>query len=167
MFEILRMVPGKVWAILGIVLTLLAYTFWIHQRGVYAERARWEERISQERADYERVIAKLKAKQAEIIIQEVTVYKDRVKVVKEKGNEIVREVEKLVPVDTCTLPGGVRVAHDSAARGELPADPAGAASAAAPVEATTLTETVAENYATCLAEFEKLTALQKLLTRLQ
>lgn len=87
-------------------------------------------------------------------------YRDRVKVVREKGEEVIREVEKLVPVDGCQLDGGFRVLHDAAARGELPDTATGADGPPAPVEQAAAARTVAGNYGACHENTEQLTALQ-------
>ena len=158
----LGMVPRSVWIGIAAALALMAAIWAIdrngYHRGVETEHA---ERMK-ERAAYADALAKEKERQATVVERVVVEYRDRVKVVKEKGDEVVREVEKLVPADACPLPGGFRVVHDAAASGDLPEDPAGAAAAAAPVEAAAAAETVASNYAICRLEFEKLTALQNI-----
>ena len=101
--------------------------------------------------------------QAEATTQVVTKYVDRIQVVRERGNDIVKEVPIYVPNPSdpaaCALPGGFRVFHDAAAQGELP-DPAKRADAAA-VAAQDVAATVADNYATCHANAEQLKSLQE------
>ncbi len=95
-----------------------------------------------------------------IIITEriVTVYRDRIKVVREKGEEVIRYVEKLVPADSCPLPPGWRVLHDAAAEGRIPDSPERLDAAA--VSAQEAARTVATNYSTCREAAERLTSLQ-------
>lgn len=90
----------------------------------------------------------------------VVEYRDVVKVVKEKGEEVIREVEKLVPADGCVLDGGFRVLHDAAADGALPGASGRAHGSAAPVEQIAAAETVAGNYLVCHQNAEQLKALQ-------
>lgn len=90
----------------------------------------------------------------------VVQFRDRVQVVREKGEEVIREVEKLVPVDSCPLGGGFRVLHDAAADGALPSTPDGAHGPAAPVEQAAAAEVVAGNYVACHLNAEQLKALQ-------
>jgi hypothetical protein len=94
---------------------------------------------------------------------EVIRYRDRIKTVEVQGAEVIKEIPVLVPMDSPLLAGGFRVFHDAAASGHMPDDPAGAARAAAPVEAPTLASVVGENYAQCRAQAEQLLALQAIL----
>lgn len=87
-------------------------------------------------------------------------YRDRIQVVKERGGEIVREVEKLVPVGVCTLDARFRVLHDAAAVGRLPRATAGVDGAGEAVDQAAAARTVAENYGICHENAEQLTALQ-------
>jgi len=107
--------------------------------------------------------ARTEVAQAEATTQVVTKYVDRIQVVRERGNDIVKEVPIHVPNPSdpaaCALPGGFRVFHDAAAQGELP-DPAKRVDAAA-VTAQDVAATVADNYATCHANAEQLKALQE------
>lgn len=87
-------------------------------------------------------------------------YREVVRVVREKGEEVIREVEKLVPADACRLDGGWRVLHDAAADGALPSAAGGAHGPPAPVEQAAAAETVAGNYIACHENAEQLKALQ-------
>lgn len=111
-------------------------------------------------ADQLKVAHKTAVRQAEATERVRIEYRDRVRVVREKGEEVIREVERLVPAGGCQLPGGFRLLHDAAARGSLP-EPAGRADgAAAPVEPAAAAETVAGNYLACNETAEQLKALQ-------
>lgn len=103
-------------------------------------------------------VADIKTKQAEATVKVVTEYVDRVQIIRRAGETIIKEVTKYVPSDTCTLPAGFRLLHDTAAAGNDP-DPAGIADAQ-PVPAQTLAETIAENYTACRLNAEQLNALQ-------
>lgn len=110
-----------------------------------------------------RQVAAIKQRQAEATVKVVTEYVDRVQVVRERGAEIVKEVPVYVPFSTsCDLPGGFRMLHDAAARGELP-DPTGIADAA-PVAAQDTAATVTDNYQRCRENTEQLIGLQAWIT---
>ncbi len=89
----------------------------------------------------------------------VTKYVDRVQIVKEKGRTIIKEIPIYVKDDTCTLSGGFRMLHDSAANNELP-DPARIADAET-VSFETATKTIFENYEACNVNSETLSSLQQ------
>lgn len=103
-------------------------------------------------------VARVENAQAESTVKIVTQFVDRVRVVKETGAALTREVVRYVPSDSCDLPPGYRVLHDAAARGE-PADTAGNADAPA-VPAQDAAAAVIDNYTACHANAEQLVALQ-------
>ena len=109
-------------------------------------------------AEQDLLSAKLAANRAKITERIVIEYRDKVRVVREKGEEVIREVERLVPMGSCDLPGGWRVLHDAAAEGRFPES--SERIAAAPVSAQDAARTVASNYATCRETAERLTSLQ-------
>ncbi|MGT2493156.1 hypothetical protein ACU4GD_28260 [Cupriavidus basilensis] len=148
--------PGCCWAL---VLALLGtYGLGRHQ-GAAAGRQAW-----QAKADADaRKVAEQGERAAEKTVQVVTQYVDRVQVIREKAKSITKEVPIYVPSDSCPMPGGFRVLHDAAARGELP-DPAGVADAPA-APAQDVAATVSDNYGTCHATAEQLRALQEWVRR--
>lgn len=89
----------------------------------------------------------------------VVKYRDRIQVIHEQGKEVIREVEKLVPVDSCDLPGGFRVLHDAAVTGQIPRASLGTDAAAVPAQDAT--RTVLNNYETCHENAERLMRLQE------
>lgn len=103
-------------------------------------------------------VARGEKAQAEATVKVVTKFVDRVRVVKETGAALTREVVRYVPSDSCDLPPGYRVLHDAAARGE-PADTAGNVDAPA-VPAQDAAAAVIDNYTACHANAEQLVALQ-------
>lgn len=107
-----------------------------------------------------KVAGQVVKRQEKVTERVVVEYRDVVRVVKEKGEEVIREVEKLVPADGCVLDGGFRVLHDAAADGRLPSAAGGAHGPAAPVDQVAAAETVAVNYLACHQNAEQLKALQ-------
>ena len=110
-------------------------------------------------------VARVEKAQAEATVKVVTKFVDRVRVVKETGATLTKEVVRYVPSDSCSLPAGWRVLHDAAARSE-PADPAGNADAP-PVAAQDAAATVIDNYSACHANAEQLVALQDWVREMQ
>lgn len=89
-----------------------------------------------------------------------TVYLDRVRVVHDHGETIIKEVTKYVPRTDPDLSGGFRLLHDAAASGEpLPGPAAGAD--AAPVAAQEAAATVTSNYEACRANAETVKGFQE------
>ena len=77
--------------------------------------------------------AAIRERQAQATVKVVTQYVDRVRVVREKGDTIIKEVPVYVPVQAdaaCTINRGFVRMHDAAAAGDLP-EPARDADAAA------------------------------------
>ena len=93
--------------------------------GGLANEASWQLKVAQTNAE----IAELKAKSETVSTKVVTKYIDRIQVVKEKGNEIVKYINKESD-SKCELPNSFVVLHDAAAKNELP-DSTGATDARA------------------------------------
>lgn len=150
-------------AILVAILAVLALAGWrIHAYGAdrYAAgqakvRAEWDASIERGRKEVER----LRAEAGKVTVRTEVQYIDRVRVVKEKGDAIVREVPVFVPAGTADIGGGFRLLHDAAAQGGPVPDAAGIAHAAA-VPAQDLAATVIVNYTTAHEVAERLTSLQ-------
>jgi hypothetical protein len=158
----LRMVPTSVWIGLVAAIALLSGIWWLDHNGYERGASVVQAEFDAYRVAAEEALQKERARQARVVEKVVVEYRDRVKIVKEKGDEIIKEVPVLVHGD-CNLTGGWRVLHDAAATGSLPDDPGRAAAAADPVEDTAAAETVAGNYAICRADQARLGALQQLL----
>ena len=130
---------------------------WI--KGAEHVKVKWDTAVQQQTLQ----AATVRQKQAEATVKVVTEYVDRVRVVREKGDTIIREVVVYVPVQAdaaCTINRGFVRLHDAAAAGELP-EPAGDADAtAAGLALSTVAGTVAANYQTCHENAEQLRALQ-------
>lgn len=96
-------------------------------------------------------------KQAVVSDKTITKYVDRVQIVQGKSREIIKEVKVYVQ-DTCTLSGGFRMLHDSAANNELPDPSRTLDEETVGVEA--VAQTVLENYQACHINSETLSSLQ-------
>ncbi|MFJ4288758.1 hypothetical protein ACIP1U_03055 [Cupriavidus sp. NPDC089707] len=97
----------------------------------------------------------------------VTRYVDRVQTIQVKGDTIIKEVPRYVPVQAdaaCTVPVGFVRLHDAAATGALlDPDPGDADAAPSGIALSTVAATVAGNYTSSLADAEQLSALQQIL----
>ena len=109
-------------------------------------------------------VAVVQKRQAEATVQVVTKYVDRVKVVREAGDTIIKEVPVYVPAEAdaaCVLSRGFVRLHDAAAAGRLP-QAAGAADALpAGIALSAVAGTVADNYQRCHENAEQLKSLQE------
>ena len=115
-------------------------------------------------------VATARQKQAEATVKVVTQYVDRVRVVRQKGNTIIKEVPVYVPVQAdaaCTINRGFVRLHNAAAAGELPEPARDADATAAGIALSTVAGTVATNYQTCHENAEQLRALQVWARRVQ
>ncbi|MBU9512566.1 hypothetical protein [Burkholderia multivorans] len=93
----------------------------------------------------------------------VTQYVDRVRVVREKGDTIIKEVPVYVDREAdraCVVPLGFVRVHDAAAANVPVGDPGSTDAAAAGVALSAVAATVADNYTTCHENAEQLIALQ-------
>ena len=102
-------------------------------------------------------------RQANTAVKVVTQYIDRIRIVHEKGDTIIKEVPVHVPAQAdaaCTINRGFVRLHDAAAQGELSEPARNPDAAAAGLALSAVARTVAANYQTCLENAEQLRALQ-------
>ncbi|MGO4703825.1 hypothetical protein AB4083_21170 [Dyella sp. 2RAB6] len=93
----------------------------------------------------------------------VTQYVDRVQIVREKGQTILHKVPIYVPTSAdaaCIVPVGFVRLHDATATSTMPDRPGAADAQASGVALSAVAGTVVDNYTTCHAITEQLTALQ-------
>ena len=148
--------PYRLLALVLLAVALIGFG-WI--RGAEHVQAQWDTVVQQQTLH----AAIVRQRQAEATVKVVTEYVDRIRVVREKGDTIIKEVPVYVPVQAdaaCTINRGFVRLHDAAAAGELP-EPAGAADApAAGLALSAVAGTVAANYQACHENAEQLRALQ-------
>lgn len=144
----------KNWKPILSFVAIVTILFAVWTDGKMREREKWEAKA----AIAEKAIAEKKVEQAEKTVEIVTEYVDRVQVVKEKGQTIIKEVPVYVQNDA-DLSGGFRVFHDATASNELPDSTRIANAETVPIEDAATT--IAENYQRCHENAEQLIALQK------
>lgn len=147
-------IPWQVFACAGLLLTIGGWGELRHWQGKQEVQGKWDAAVERGKV----IVADLKKKRVIVNTVVETVYQDKIKVVREKGDVIVKQVPMFVPQGSCDLPGGFRLLHDAAAIGAIP--DATAIPDAAAVPAETVATTVAENYTTCNQVREQLMGLQ-------
>ena len=127
--------------------------------GGYGVEMEWRTKAKELQAEIDRK----NAVSSEVTEKIVTQYVDRVKIVKEKGDVIVKHVPKYITKESdanCVIPKSFVVLHDSASRNEIP-DAAGTIDdSASTTKLSTVIETVAGNYTIYYETAEQLKALQ-------
>jgi hypothetical protein len=141
-------------AVLGVALVGFG---WI--KGASHVRAQWDAAIQQQALK----TAAIRERQAQATVKVITQYVDRIRVVREKGDTIFKEVPVYVPVQAdaaCSINRGFVRLHDAAVAGELPEPARDADAAATGIALSAVAGTVAANYQTCHENAEQLRALQ-------
>ncbi|MBF1165512.1 MAG: hypothetical protein HXL68_10765 [Dechloromonas agitata] len=144
--------------ILGIIAAALFGLGWLKGAGHVQDQ--WDAATSKQALQ----VATVEKEQAEATVRVVTEYVDRVKVVRQAGETIIKEVPVYVPAQAdaaCVVPRGFVRLHDAAAAGRLP-QAAGAADALpAGIALSAVAGTVADNYERCHENTEQLKSLQE------
>jgi len=128
-------------------------------KGAGHVQAQWDAAVQQQNLQASAV----RERQAQATVKVVTEYVDRVRVVREKGDTIIKEVPVYVPVQAdaaCTINRGFVRLHDAAAAGELPEPARDADAAATGLALSAVAGAVAANYQICHENAEQLRALQ-------
>ena len=146
----------RVLAWMGAAALLFGAGWWTGSQGVHAQ---WDRAVAAQRLE----AVQLQAKRAQATVQFVTQYVDRVRVVREKGQTIIKEVPIYVPAQAdaaCTINRGFVRLHDAAAANELPQATGDADAPASGLALSAVAGTVAANYQICHENAEQLRALQ-------
>lgn len=150
------------WPYRCLALVLLAAALigfgWI--KGAGHVQAQWDAAVQQQTLQ----AAAVREQQAQATVKVVTQYVDRVRVVREKGDTIIKEVPVYVPAQAdaaCTVNRGFVRLHDAAAAGKLPTPTGDPDAAASGLALSTVAGTVTANYQTCHETAEQLRALQE------
>jgi hypothetical protein len=149
---------------LGIVLILvlanIGLFFYGKSLGAQNTRLEYEKKEQEYNAKIAKLLADLEIERANIKVEVVTKYVDRIKTVKEKEYVYVKFSENFVPDRNILSNGWVHV-HDSAAE-QLYADPAKAADATpSGIAANRAVRRVVQNYTMCEQNRQQLLSLQR------
>jgi hypothetical protein len=136
--------------------SFVALLFSVYLVGGVSNEASWQAKVLKQQAE----IAELKQKEAEVTTKVVTKYVDRIQVVKEQANEIVKYVTQESDAK-CELPVSFSVLHDAAAKNELPDSTRATDETTSNVKLSEATTTIVTNYGICNQNSEQLKALQE------
>lgn len=134
--------------------------FGIFMEGGISNQEKWEAKVAEAKLE----MAKKETASAEASVKIVTKYVTVDRIVKEKGDAILKEIPKFVSKDAdakCVVPNGFVVLHDSASRNEVPDSTRGVDEGASKVKLSGIAETVTQNYTTYYQVSEQLKALQE------
>jgi len=109
-------------------------------------------------------VAKKEQESVEVTEKIVTKYKDKLVVVKEKGDVIIQKVPEFITKESdakCDVPNGFVVLHDSASKNEVPKTSSSVDGESSGVALSEVATTVAGNYTTCHEIREQLKSLQE------
>lgn len=109
-------------------------------------------------------VARKEQQSVEVTEKIVTKYKEKIVVVKEKGDVIIQKVPEFITKESdakCVVPNGFVVLHDSASKNEVPKASSSTDGDASGVALSQVATTVAGNYTTCHEVREQLKSLQE------
>lgn len=141
------------------VISIIVLCFSIFLEGGISSNDAWKLKV----AAAELKAAQTETKSAEATVQVVTKYVERLKVVKEKGDVIIKEVPKYITEKSdaeCVIPKSFVMLHDLASKNEVPNSTGVIDESASTTKLSTVAETVVINYKTYHELAEQLIALQ-------
>mgnify|MGYP003334324274 CR=1 FL=1 len=149
----------KGWGFLMRTLGSLLLILSVYLYGGYGTEMKWRAEAAKLKADMDRKVALSEAHSKQIVTKYVT----KTKVVKEKGDVIVKKVTEYINKDAdanCVVPKSFVLLHDSAAKNEVPDTSKGVDGTPSGVKLSTIGETVTINYNNYHQLSERLKALQ-------
>ena len=141
------------------VASIAILVFGVYMEGGIATQEKWEARVAEVKLE----MAKKEVVSAEVTTKVVTKYINKVQIVKEKGNEIIKQVPVYITKDAdakCDVPTGFVMLHDSASRNEVPDPTRKVDAGTSEVKISGVAETVTDNYTTYHQVAEQLKSLQ-------
>jgi hypothetical protein len=142
--------------IIGVVLIIFGF----YMEGGISNQEKWEAKVAELKLE----MAKKETASAEVTTKVITKYVTKIEVVKEKGNEIIKQVPVYITKDAdakCDVPTGFVVLHDSASRNEVPDPTRSIDAGTSEVKLSGVATTVTENYTTYHKVAEQLKSLQE------
>jgi hypothetical protein len=131
----------------------------VYLYGGYGTEMKWRAEAAKLKADMDRKIALSEKNSKQIVTKYVT----KTKVIKEKGDVIIKEVPKFITKDAdakCVVPKSFVLLHDSAAKNEVPDSSQGIDGTASGTKLSAIGETITINYNNYHQLSERLKALQ-------
>jgi hypothetical protein len=142
------------------VAAIATLVFGVYMEGGIATQEKWEAKVAEVKLE----MAKKETASAETTVKVVTKYVNKVQIVKEKGNDIIKQVPVYITKDAdakCDVPTGFVVLHDSASRNEVPDATRKVDATTSSVKISGVAETVVDNYTTYHQVAEQLRSLQE------
>ena len=142
------------------VTSIVILVFGVYMEGGIATQEKWEAKVAEVKLE----MAKKETASAEVTTKVVTKYINKVQIVKEKGNEIIKQVPVYITKDAdtkCDVPTGFVMLHDSASRNEVPDSARKIDGTTSNVKISGVAETVVDNYTTYHQVAEQLRSLQE------
>ena len=142
------------------VTSIVILVFGVYMEGGIATQEKWEAKVAEVKLE----MAKKETASAEVTTKVVTKYINKVQIVKEKGNEIIKQVPVYITKDAdtkCDVPTGFVMLHDSASRNEVPDPTRKVDGTTSNVKISGVAETVVDNYTTYHQVAEQLRSLQE------
>lgn len=146
--------------LLAVILLAVALIGFGWVKGAGHVQGQWDAAVDKQEAQQARV----RVRQAEVTVKVVTKYVDRIQVIREKGDVIIKEFPAYVTPESdarCTINAGFVRLHDAAAANEVPGPARIADAAPSGIALSTVAGTVAENYQRCHENAAQLTLLQE------
>jgi hypothetical protein len=131
----------------------------VYLYGGYGTEMKWRAEAAKLKADMDRKVAEGQKETTKIVTKYVT----KTKVIKEKGDVIIKEVPKFITKDAdanCVIPKSFVLLHDSAAKNEVPDASKGVDGTTSGTKLSTIGETITINYNNYHQLSERLKALQ-------
>ena len=131
----------------------------VYLYGGYGVNKYWLDEVKKQKEE----IARIEKESQQVTEKIVVKYKEKVKVVKEKGDVIIQKVPEYITKESdtkCIVPNSFVVLHDSAAKNEVPSTSAGVDEGASAVKLSDVARTVTINYNNYHQLTEQLKALQ-------
>jgi len=142
------------------VVSIIVLVFGVYMEGGISNQEKWEAKVAEAKLE----MAKKETASAEVTTKVITKYVTKIEVVKEKGNEIIKQVPVYITKDAdakCDVPNGFVVLHDSASRNEVPDPTRKVDAGTSEVKISGVATTVTENYTTYHQVAEQLKSLQE------
>ena len=158
MINFLKLIPTKYKILIGLSALVIALS-----TVYYLGRKHVHDLYNVKILEQEKQIAELETKREKVTVQVVTEYVDRVKIVKEKGDTVVKYVDRYITAEDdakCSIPTKFVSLHDAAANNEVPDTASLTNEGTSEVKLSELGKTVTENYGVCYQIREQLIGLQ-------
>lgn len=142
------------------IISIFVVVCGLYMEGGISNQERWEAKVAEAKLE----VAKKETASAEVTTKVVTKYVNKIEIVKEKGDAIIKEVPVYITASAdaqCAIPNGFVLLHDSASRNEVPDSSRGVDAGTSEVKLSGVATTVTENYTTYHKVAEQLKALQE------